>query len=145
MKNKDFLLNTLLAAVVGLVLLAALVWKTLFTAAVLPALDVPILTAMALVALVLDFYLAPGAGRVWPAVALLGAAVFGLLPLAAGFVTASHAGKLALVGGVLFTALTWMFGQAAARMTSGPSGKLAPVCTALILFLAVQCFTGIFF
>ena len=78
MKGKEFLLNTLLATVVGLVLLAALVWKTLFPAAVLPALDVPILTALALIALVLDFYLAPGVKRCWCAVALLAAAVFGL-------------------------------------------------------------------
>lgn len=143
MKEKNYLLNTLLAAVVGLALLAALVWKTFLPAAVLPRLDLPALMALSLAALVLDHYLVPGARRAWPAVALLSAATFGLLPWAAGLAGIAQAGLLALAGGVVFTVLTWLFGFAAGRMTSGPAGKAAPLVTALGLFLAGQCFAGI--
>lgn len=49
-----------------------------------------------------------------------------------------------LGGGFTFGILTWMFTLAADRFTSGRAGKLAPVMTALGLFLACQCFSGIF-
>ena len=144
MKVKTFALNTILAVELGVVLIAALLWKTFQPAACLPELDIPMLAALSLIALLLEHYLAPSARRCWPLLVLLGAVTFGLLPLAAGLVVPARAGLLAVGGGVTFGVLTWMFTFAVERMTSGRAGKLAPVMTALGLFLACQCFSGIF-
>ena len=142
MKEKTFLLNTLLAAVLGVALLAAMVTKTFLPWLCMPAVNIPLVAGISLLALLLDCYLAPGAQRNWIAIVVLSAASFGLLPLAAGYVEAAQAGMLALVGGVVFTALTWLFTFSAERMASGRAGKVAPVMTALCLFLACQCFAG---
>lgn len=142
MKENKYLLNTLLAVVLGLALLAAVVTKTFLPWLCLPAVNIPLVAGISLIALLLDCYLAPGAERCWICIPLLSVVTFGLLPLAAGYVPAAQAGVLALVGGVVFTALTWLFTFASERLTSGRAGKVAPVMTALCLFLACQCFAG---
>ena len=143
MKEKTFLLNTVLAGVMGIALLAAMVTKTFLPWLCLPTVNIPLVAAVSLVALLVESYLAPGARRNWIAILILSAVSFGILPLAGGYVAAAKCGKLALVGGVVFTALTWMFTFASERMTSGKIGKLAPVMTAGCLFLATQCFANI--
>ena len=143
MKEKTFLLNVLLAVVLGAALLGAMVTKTFLPWLCLPAVNIPLVAAVSLVALLAECYLAPGARRCWIAILILSAVSFGILPLAGGYVAAAECGKLALVGGVVFTALTWMFTFASERMTSGKLGKLAPVMTAVCLCRATQCFAGI--
>lgn len=143
MKEKTFLLNILLAVVVGLALLACVVAKTFFPAVCLPKLDLSAMTALSLLALLAEHYLAPGTKRAWVPTILLGGVTFGLLPWAAGLAGADRIGLLALAGGAVFGIVTWLFDQAAQRIGSGPAAKAAPVLTALGLFLASQCFAGI--
>lgn len=143
MKENTFVLNILLAVVAGLALLACVVAKTFFPAICLPKLDLPMLTALSLLALLVEHYLAPGAKRAWVPSILLAAVAFGLLPWAAGLAGAGQAGLLALAGGAVFGIVTWLFDQAAQRIGSGPAAKAAPVLTALGLLLASQCFAGI--
>ena len=69
---------------------------------------------------------------------------FGLLSFAASYTYGLEALKLALVGGVLFTVTSFLFDQILERLSSGPAAKAAPVLSALGLFLAVQCFSGLF-
>ena len=68
----------------------------------------------------------------------------GLLPFAACFAGAMDAVKLALVGGIIFTVMTWLYSSVQDRLSSGPAAKAAPVVSALGLYLAVQCFAGMF-
>ena len=82
MKNNSFLLNTLLTCILGLALLICVLVRAFLPGTVLPALNVPAMTGLCLIALVAEFYLAPGAKRCYPAIFLLSAATFGLLPLA---------------------------------------------------------------
>ena len=142
MKENKYLLNTLLAIILGVVLLAAALTKTFLPWLCMPAVSIPLVAGISLLALLVDYYLAPGAERCWICIPLLSAITFGLLPVASGYVPAGQAIRLAIVGGVVFTALTWLFTFCAERMTSGRAGKLAPVMTALCLFLASQCFMG---
>lgn len=142
MKENTFLLNTLLAAVVGVALLAAVVVKTFAPWLRLPAVDIPLMAGLSLVVVLLEHYLASSAPRSWPVILLLAAATFGLLPWAAGYVPAVQAPMLAVVGGGVFTLATWLFTFACERMTSGGVGKAAPVVTAVCLFLAGQGFAG---
>jgi len=143
MKNKQYTLNTLLAAVVGAALLTCVVIRTVAPMIILPELDIPNMVLLSLVALVLDHYIAPGAKRCYICIPVLSAITFGLLPFAACFVGVLDALWLALAGGVVFTVTTWIFSTMADRLSTGPVAKAAPILSALGLYLAVQCFMGI--
>lgn len=143
MKNREHLLNTLLAAVLGTALLVCLLLRTFSPAVVLPKLDIPNMALLTLVALVLDHYFAKGAKRCYVCVAVLSALTYGLLPLAAGFIGGMDALRLALVGGVVATVTTWLYTAVQERLSSGPAVKAAPILSALGLYLAFQCFAGI--
>ncbi len=141
--EKKYTLNTILAVLFGVLLLAAVVVRAFLPHIILPELDIPMLTAISLAALVLDHYLAPNAPRCYICIPVFAALTFGLLPFAAMFVTAADALMLALFGGVIFTAATWTFSSIQDRLSSGPKAPLAPVMSALGIWLAVQAFAGI--
>ena len=143
MKNKTYTLNTLLAAILGTVLLACVLVRTFLPRMILPELDIPNMVLLSLVALVADHYAAPGAKRCYICIPLFAAIAFGLLPFAACFVGALEALKLALLGGVIFTVITWLYTTMVDRISSGPVAKAAPIISALGLYLAVQCFAGL--
>ena len=143
MKNKTYILNTLLAAILGVVLLACVLVRTFLPRMILPELDIPNMVLVSLVALVADHYAAPRAKRCYICIPVFAAITFGLLPFAACFVGVIDALKLALAGGVIFTVITWLYTTMLDRLSSGPVAKAAPVISALGLYLAVQCFAGI--
>lgn len=142
MKHKTYTLNLLLTAVLGMILLAAILVRTFAPASFLPKLDIPTMVLISLVALVLDHYLTAGVKRCYLCVALLSALAFGLLPYAACFVGAIHALKLGLIGGITFTVTTWLYTQAMDRLSSGPAAKAAPIVCAVGVYLAAQGMAG---
>ena len=142
MKNNSYLLSTLFACILGLALLLCVLVRTFLPGALLPVLNIPAITGLCLIALVAEFYLAPGAKRCYPAIFLFSAVTFGLLPLAAGFGAAGW-WKPALVGAIVCTLVTWLYTSMVSRISSGNKAKAAPVLSALGLYLAVQCFMGI--
>lgn len=144
MKNKTYILNTLLAAVLGLSLLVCQLVRAFAPLVILPELGVPNLVLLSLIALVLDHYLAPGADRCYICIPVFAALTFGLLPWAAGFTAAGEALKLALLGGAVFTAITWLYTSIQDRLSSGPAAKAAPVLSALGMYLACQVLMGMF-
>ena len=143
MKNKTYFLNTMLAAVTFVALLAAVLVRTFVPAAVMPQLSIPNLVAVSLVALLLDHYIAPGAKRCYICIPVFAALTFGLLPWAAGFIGLNQVWVYALAGGVVFTATTWLFSSMLDRIATGPAAKAAPILSAFGLYLAFQCFAGI--
>ena len=143
MKNKTYILNTLLAAVLSIILGAAVLVRTFAPAVILPKLDIPAMVLVSLIALLADHYLAPGADRCYICIPVFSAIAFGLLPFAACFVGAMDALKLGIIGCLVFTAVTWLFTSMTDRLSSGPAAKAAPVMSALGLYLAAQCFMGI--
>ena len=143
MNKKTYILNTLLAAALGLALLTCQLVRTFAPLVIIPALDVPNLVLLSLVVLVLDHYLAPKADRCYICIPVFAALTFGLLPWAAGFATGAEALKLALLGGVAFTAITWLYTSIQDRISSGPAAKAAPIVSAIGLYLAIQCLMGI--
>ena len=126
MKNKTYILNTLLTAVLGIALLAAVLVRTFVPAIIIPQLDIPNMVLLSLAALVLDHYIAPGAKRCYICIPLFSALSFGLLPFAACFVGALEAVKLGLIGAIVFTAITWVFSSMQDRLSTGPAAKAAP-------------------
>lgn len=138
-------LNTFLAAVTGVVLLWYLAMDAFAPAAILPPLNLMVVSGLCLAALVLEAYTGPRVtARNWPAVILLSAATFALLPLAAGLLSGEALLRFALVGCVTATVLTFLFTALCDRLASGPAGKAAPLLTAGVLFLALQGCSGLF-
>ena len=142
MKNKTYMLNTFLAAIFGLYLLVAILVRTFAPQIILPKANIPNLTLISLIALVLDHYLVPDAKRCYICIPLLSAVTFGLLPYAAAFVAPMEALKLAIVGAVVFTVTTWLFSTIQERLSSGPAAKASAFFSAVSLYMASQCFIG---
>ncbi len=143
MKNKTYTLSTVLTAVLTVVLVAMVLVRAFAPQVILPVFDIPTLTAISLIALVLDHYLAPGARRCWICIPVFAALSFGILPVAAGMVALKYALGLALTGCVIFTLAAFVFTSIQDRLSSGPAARLAPVMSALGIWLAVQAFAGI--
>ena len=143
MKNKSYLLNTLLAAVIGLAMLAAVLLKTFLPQLILPRVSIPALTLISLIALVAEHYLAKGAQRCYICIPVFAAISFGLLPWIVGYIPAGEIWKLALGGAAVFTAVAFLFSSSCERLSSGPASKAAPLVCAAGLYLASQCLTGI--
>ena len=144
MKKNTDTLNTLLAVVLGAVLLVCIFVRTFAPRIILPELDVLNLVLISLVVLVLDHYLAPDAERCYICIPVFSAITFGLLPWAAAFVTGGEALELSFAGGLIFTVTTWLFSSIQDRLSTGPDAKAAPVVSALGLYLAVQGLMGMF-
>ena len=143
MNNKTYFLNTMLAIVLGCVLLAAVLVRTFAPVIIIPELNIPNMVLLSVVALELDHYLAKGAKRCYICIPVFAAIAFGLLPYVAGFAAAALAVKLALIGAVVFTMITFLFTSIQDRLSSGPVGKLAPILSGACLYLASQCMVGI--
>ena len=144
MKKNTYTLNTLLAMVLGAVLLVAVIVRAFMPRVIMMELDVPNMVLISLVALVLDHYLAPDAKRCYICIPAFSAVTFGLLPFAACFVGAGEALKLGVAGGIIFTAMTWLFSSVQDRLSTGPAAKAAPVVSAFGLYLAIQALMGMF-
>jgi hypothetical protein len=142
MKDKRYVLNTALAAVLGLCLAVCMLLRTWIPAIVLPTLNIPTMAAVSLIALVVDHYLGKDARRCYLCVVILSILTFGILPYAAGFMPLAAIWKPALIGGAVFTALTFLFTSIQDRLATGPAAKAAPILSAFGLFLACQCFAG---
>lgn len=145
MKNKTYTLNTILAAVFGVELLALVLLRAFAPNVILPWFDLIHLVTVSLVALVLDHYLAPGAKRCWICIPVFSFLTFCILPWAAGLVPMVDLDALwlGLTGCAVFTATTWTFTSVQDRLSTGPAAKLAPVMSAVGIWLAVQAFAGI--
>jgi len=143
MNNKKYMLNTLLAFVLGAVLLAFVLIRTFAVRIILPELDIPNLVLISLAALLLDHYLAPGAKRCYICIPVFSALTFGLLSFAA-YLGIARALELTVMGSAVFTATTWLFTSMTDRISTGPAAKAAPAVSAVCLYLAAQCFLGLF-
>lgn len=141
MKKNTYVLNTILALVLGAYLLALVLVRTFAPRIILPEMDIPNLVLISLIALVLDHYLAPGASRCYICIPVVSAITFGLLSFAA-LLGIAEALKLAFAGGVVFTATTWLFTAIQDRLSSGPAAKASAFFSAVSLYMAAQCFMG---
>ena len=142
MKNKTYTLNLMLVWVLGAVMLACVLVRTFVPAMIIPALDIPNMVLISLVALLVDHYAAPGAKRCYICIPVFAALTFGLLPFAACFAAGAEAIKLGVVGGVVFTVTAWLYTSIQDRLSSGPAAKAAPFMSAVGLYLASQCMMG---
>lgn len=141
---KKYMLNTFLAAVFTLALLAMVIARAICPVLVFPGFGIPNLVLVSLVALLLDHYVVKDAERCYICIPLFAFLTFTVLPLAAGFAAPAEALILGIKGCIVFTATTWLFTSMADRISTGPQAKLAPIMSAFGLYLASQCFMGMF-
>lgn len=144
MKDKNHLLSVLLTLGLTATLLGCFIARMVYPLTILPRWDVPNLVGGSCIVLVLEHVLAPGAKRNYVAIFLFSALSSALLPWAIGFIAPADMLRYALSGGIVFTATTWLFDSLAVRLSTGPAAKAAPVLGAMGLYLAAQCFQGIF-
>ena len=145
MKKNTYLLNTILAALLGTVLLIAILFRTFLPRIILMELDIPNMALISLVTLLADHYLAPESKRCYICIPVFSAISFGLLPYAGHFVSVLEALKMGVVGGTVFTVMTWLFSSVQDRLSTGPEAKAAPVVNALCLYLTIQGLMGVIF
>ena len=143
MKNNQYLLSTILAAVVFVACAITLLVRVWIPAAVIPELNIPNMVALSVIALLVEHFLTKGNPRCYICIPVFGALVFGILPLMAGFACQHDFWKFGLVGAVVFTVTTFLFTSAQDRLLTGPKAKVAAVITGIGIWLAAQCFAGI--
>ena len=142
MKKNTMMVNTLLAVVLGAGLLVGMIWRTFMPYVVLPELDVIAMAAITLIALVLEYYMTGVQKRDWVLQIILATITFGGLAFVAGL---PYAGiKIFLVGAVVFTIVTFLFDSMVKRLEVTTDKKYAVIPTAFVLYLACQCFMGMF-
>ena len=142
MKERSYFLNIALALLLSVALLAELLLRYFAPAVVLPELNIPNMVALSLIALLLQFYLAPKGSDCYVCIVIFSALSFGLLPVASGYYALAQCWKPAVVGAAVFTACTWIFRSMTDRMSTGPAAKAAPIISAFGLYLASQAFQG---
>lgn len=140
MKKNTMLLNQLLTAVLAIGLLIGMVWRSFQPNVVLPKLDLPAMAALILIALLLEYFLTGTKKRVWGVQILFAAATFWLLPTVAGLKTAGI--KTMICGTAAFVILTILFDWTAERTEVSGNGKGAMAAAAFCMYLACQCFMG---
>ena len=142
MKKSTMMVNTLLPVVLGVGLLVGMVWRTCMPFVVLPKLDVIAMVGITLIALVLEYYMVGNVKRSWVPQIVLAAVTFGGLGMAAGVVGVGV--NTFLVGAVVFAVLTYVFDSMVSRLEVTTNKKCAVIPTAFVLYLACQCFMGMF-
>lgn len=140
MEKKSFVLNVLLAVVLGAGLLAGMVWRVFQPNVVLTDLEIPSIAALVLIALVIEYLVKGTQKRAWLQQTILAALTFAILPFAAGLSCAGI--SVTLCGTIVFAVLTWMFDAVADRMEITADCKYAMIPTAFVMYLACQCFMG---
>lgn len=141
MKNRTTILNAILAAVLGVVLLVSIIVKTVCPHFIIPELDIPYIAAVSLVALVLTNFVKTEEGCFLCEMFLAGV-TFGVLPWAAGMITGAEVFKFILGGAIVFAVLNEMFKAMVKRMDLAGLSKCATIPAAFALYLACQCFAG---
>ena len=141
---KKYMLSTFLAFVFTLALLAMVIARALCPVLVFPGFGVPNLVLISLIALLLDHYIVKHAPRCYICIPVFAFLTFAILPFVAGFIQPFEILGLGIRGAVTFTVTTWLFSSMADRIATGPEAKLAPIMSAFGLYLASQCFMGMF-
>lgn len=140
MEKKSFVLNVLLAGVLGAGLLVGIIWRAFQPNVVLADLDIPAMAAIVLIALLIEYFVTGAQKRAWALQIILAVVTFAVLPWAADLYYAGI--KVAVCGGVVFVVLTWIFDSVVSRLEVTTECKGVVIPTAFVLYLACQCFMG---
>lgn len=142
MKKNTMMANTLLAVVLGAGLLVAMILRTFVPNVVLPQLDLNAMVGITLITLCLEYYIVGKQERRWLIQIVLATVTFGGMPLAAGLLDTVL--RNCITGAIVFTIVTFLFDSMVRRLEVTTERKCAIIPTAFVLYLACQCFMGMF-
>jgi len=145
MRKNPYMINVVLGILVGAACLMGILTRTLFPENILPRLDVPVFVLFSALACAIVYYMNGGERADKIGSALLAGLTFSLLPFCAGLTFGIPVWKLFLAGTVVFFLTDLCYEGIGKRMETGAFGKIAPLANGMMLFLASQCFQGIFF
>lgn len=144
LKNTPFLLNLLLACVVGLYCLVEAIYRAVLPQVIFPKFDLPVMVALSVLALVIEAYLVKEAPRRnWIVTISLGVLTFLMVPLCAGVADAGTMVKTCLAGGATFAVTALCYTGILERIRSGGKAPLAPLGSGAVLVLAAQALAGL--
>lgn len=143
MRTSPFFANVLLSALLGILLLVAVIARTFAPQLLFPKLNIPAMAALSLITLLLRHYLAPQSSHRYSIGALFGALTFAILPWSCAFLSLGDALRTGAAGGIVFTATAWLFAAIEQRLADSDTSPAAPIICALGLYLAAQGFMGI--
>ena len=143
MRKSPLFVNAALCTLLGLGMLCAVIMRAFAPHVILPRLNIPAMTALSLLALLLNHYLAPTAPRRYGLSALCSALTFALLPWVSAYLPLEAALRTGVIGGTVFAAAAWLFAAIEQRLADSDSPSAAPFLCALGLYLASQGFMGI--
>ena len=141
--KKTYVLNTVLTAVLFLACVAAALVRAFAPIIIIPALNIPNMVLLSVVALLIEHFLAKGNPRCSWLTTGFGVLSFGILPLMAGFACVHTFWKFGLIGGCVFAITTFLFTSIQVRLSSGPAAKASALFSAVSLYMAAQCLAGI--
>jgi len=143
MKDRTYLLNILLAAVVGVACAVGVLVDTFAPFAILPHPGIPLMVLLTVVPLAAEYYMGVPKKRDWVGSTVLAGLTFAVLPACAGLTAGLPLWKLFVCGAAVFAVSAMLYISMGHRMRSGAKAKAAPAVNALMLFLAAQFFQGI--
>ena len=145
MKDKHYKFNLLLCVLWGGLMAGFAVWRTVVPAVILPPVDLPLILAVCLMALLLEHLMGREPQRHRVVMAVLAAVAFGLFPLCTGLFGWTEALGLAVKGGLTAWVTALLYDSVMERYAGEGASGAEPVLTALLLFLAGQSLANIFF
>ena len=143
MKKNPFLLSVFQVAVLFVACAICMLVQVFQPAAIIPTLNIPNMVLLSVIALLAEYFVAKNNPRCYWSVAVFSLLSFAVLPLMAGFACVHTFWKLGLIGGIVFTITTFLFTSATERLLTGPKARLAVLLTGIGIWLASQCFAGI--
>ena len=144
MKKNLYFVNILFIIEMGLLGLVSVLLRSFAPAMVLPHLDLPHLVLFSVIPMIFSDYMAPEMKGHSMIHILLGTMTLTALPLCAQWTIGVPVWKFLMISLGAF-GMTWVIYQSIGRrMASGVSGRFAPLINGVMLFLASQCFQGLF-
>ena len=144
MKNSVYLKNMVLIVEIFLVCVVILLMKTFVPGVVLPRMDVPVLTGLCVVPMMIGNrgQALDNTDRVMSVV--LAGLTFSVLPMAAGWSGSLSYGKLLIAGSLVFGITDLFYTSVYERLRLENGKPLILFVNGFLLFLASQCFQNIF-
>lgn len=144
MRKNLYFINILHILVVASSCLGGILIKTFFPDMVLARVSIPLLVLLSLIPMIVEAYMASEVKRNWLVNVLLAGIAFAVLPLCAGWNSDISYTTLFVAGAAVFGITDLLYRSMVERMSSGSSGRFAPIVNGIMLFLASQCFQGLF-
>lgn len=142
MKEKNYFVNILLAAELGILSLTGLLIRTFLPGAVLPEISIPLIVLLSLIPLTAECYTKAPRGKNHLISILLAGVSFSVLPWCGGLLREMPLWKMFLISCAVYGIVSLLY-QGQAERIPAKNKKTAPAINAVLLWLASLCTLGL--